>query len=306
MQSLIDIKNVYKSYRTDFWTKPVLALNDVSFSLEEGKITGFLGANGAGKTTLIKILLGFTKADRGKIHFNPKLGRKLSEVRGNLGFFPERPYFYPHLDGFSFLNYLGKLSGIPGDKREKEIFKWAGRLNLEKALNRKIRGYSKGMLQRLGFISAVIHNPSILILDEPLSGLDPIGRKEFKEILREINKEGKTVFLSSHIVSDIEEVCHQVIFLNGGTVGFKGSLEELMSNQEENNVELRFKKSGKLEMTDFELVDSGRLPNGDFYIKVNKVKLNEAIQFLMAKEAEIVSINSFRPKLEEIIFKLGK
>jgi ABC-2 type transport system ATP-binding protein len=208
---MITFNNITKSFKTDFWAKPFKALDCVSFTIREGELTGFLGANGAGKTTSIKIMMKFIWQNAGEVIYSNKLGINQMEIFSNLGFVPERPYFYPHLTGREFLSFAGELCKVTRNDLKTAIDKWGEQFQIAHAIDRKVRGYSKGMLQRLGIISSLIHNPKIIILDEPLSGLDPVGRKEIKDALLDLNKQGKTIFFSSHIVSDVEEISIKVL-----------------------------------------------------------------------------------------------
>lgn len=225
---MIKFNNVRKIFKTDFYAKPFTALDDFSFQIPENKVVGFLGANGAGKTTSIKIIMGFIQANSGTVEFASSLGINRRNILKKIGYLPERPYFYPHLTGREFITYMGRLNEMSCLDIVSGIKKWTNRFGIEFALDRKVRDYSKGMLQRLGFVAALIHNPDLLILDEPLSGLDPIGRKELKDAIVEVHQEGKTVFFSSHIVPDVEEVCDTVIFLEKGKLLYQGSIDELI------------------------------------------------------------------------------
>ncbi len=279
---LVSVDNLYKS----FSNKRVQVLQGISFSLLRGSVTGFLGANGAGKTTLIKLLLEFIFPDRGKIKWHPSLGSNFKEVRSKIGYFPERPYFYPHITGRNFLNYTGQLSGIERKRLEQVIFKYSSLLKLTDALDRKIHGYSKGMLQRLGFISAILHDPEILIFDEPLSGLDPLGRQEFKDTLKLLAAEGKTIFFSSHIVPDIEEVCQDVLFLDQGEILYHGAINKLLQKYESEEYKIRY--------FDKEL-SSERVEFIKSYADIRNFFTNEDI--------EVISCEKRRMSLEEIIYR---
>ena len=228
---MISFEHITKTFKPDFWAKGFMALDHVNFSIPEGKIVGFLGANGAGKTTSLKILMGFIRATKGKVHFSEKLGKTKREILSQIGYMPERPYFYPHLTGSEFIHYLAHLCDVKNSDLKNRKKYWGEALKIDFAFERKIRSYSKGMLQRLGFLVSLIHDPKIIIMDEPLSGLDPIGRKEFKDAIIKVNKEGKTVFFSSHIVPDVEEVCETVIFLEKGKRIYEGSIDDLIAEK---------------------------------------------------------------------------
>lgn len=220
---------VTKIFSSDLLTKPVTALDNVTFGITEGSMTGFLGANGAGKTTSLKVALGFTKPSSGSIKFAASLGGSRTNALSRIGFLPERPYFYPHLTGKEFSTYMGSLSGMKSLQIAEMQKKYFERLGLQSAADRPLRTYSKGMLQRLGFMVAIQHDPALIVLDEPLSGLDPVGRKELKDIMADVHKEGKTIFFSTHIVSDVEERCDRVIFLRQGKMIYDGEVASLLN-----------------------------------------------------------------------------
>jgi ABC-2 type transport system ATP-binding protein len=285
---MIKLENVTKEFKKDFWSKPFIALDDVSFEIPEGQIVGYLGANGAGKTTSLKIILGFIKQSRGQIHFSEVLGKDWNEIISNIGYLPERPYFYPHLSGREFITFMGRLSGVSDSTIERMMKKWSERLRIDFALDREIKGYSKGMLQRLGFTTALVHDPKLVILDEPVSGLDPIGRKEIKDAICEINKEGKTIFFSSHIVPDIEEICHSIVFLEKGKLNYQGPISNLLiTDQESYNITFRNKSKNEI---------------------INKtILLSEKERFLSElnlSENELISLTPVQITLEESLYKV--
>lgn len=220
--------NVTKSFREDFWKTRKKVLKNLTFHVQEGSLCGFLGANGSGKTTSLKTMLGFISLDEGEIEFSEKMGKTEREIKSKIGYFPERPYFYPFMTGREFCHYLGKLQSVDREELRKNIKYWSEKLNIDFALDQRIKTYSKGMLQRLGFVTALLHSPLFVVLDEPLSGLDPIGRKEFKDALVELNNRGATVFFSSHIVSDVEEICDALVVIKDGHKFFTGAKSDLL------------------------------------------------------------------------------
>ena len=219
---------VTKKFSTEFWRPPSLALNGLSFHLQENTLTGFLGANGAGKTTAIKILLNLIFPSSGDVQFTKWNNLEVGKRYQKIGYTPERPYYYPYLNGFEFLTYVGILSGVPKKLLFSRIEEYATTLSIENHLKKRISGYSKGMLQRLGLVAALIHDPELLILDEPTAGIDPLGRKEIKTFLRDLHRKGKTVFVSSHIVSDLEEICSHLIIVDKGTLVYEGTCHDLI------------------------------------------------------------------------------
>ena len=221
---MITIKNVSKSYTQGFFLKKIQVLYDLSLQIEEGEIFGYLGHNGAGKTTTIKILLNLIKPDSGISLIN-NIPTKDNKARSIIGFLPDHPYFYDYLTAYEFLDFCGKLHNIRSRNRVEGLL---GLVGLKKFSSRQLRKYSRGMLQRLGFAQALINDPKILILDEPMSGLDPQGRFEMRELLLHLKKQRKTIFFSSHILSDAEMICDRVGILRHGHLISIGKLSNLI------------------------------------------------------------------------------
>ena len=203
---MIEIEHLHKTYRSGFTMKPKLALKDVSFNVEAGKVYGFIGPNGAGKSTTIKVLTGLLNFDSGKVLVNGISPRDVKS-REYIGYSPEQPYFYDYLSGRELLRFYGKLVGLKGAELESRIG-WA--LELLHAnkdwIDRRLRSYSKGMMQRVGIAQAILGKPKLLILDEPMSGLDPMGRRDVREAIQQLNRDGVTIFYSSHLLSDVESI----------------------------------------------------------------------------------------------------
>ena len=237
---LIKVEGLSKSYPTGFWRKRIRVLTDLSFSVERNEIVGFLGPNGAGKTTTIKILNRLAFPDSGTVTvFGEEAGRR-PELRGRIGFMPEQPYFYEYLTGEEFLGLCGHLNGLSRVEIGRESRRMLSRVGLDGAGRTAIRKYSKGMMQRLGLAQALLHDPELVILDEPMSGLDPVGRMEVRNLILELKASGKTVFFSSHIISDVEALCDRVIILLKGRKVAEGSVEELVGREGIQYVELLF------------------------------------------------------------------
>jgi ABC-2 type transport system ATP-binding protein len=228
--SALQVVKLNKTFKGGLFEKDRQVLKDVSFSLFEGKTTGFVGSNGSGKTTSIKCIFDFIKPDSGEILF---FGEPLSsKTKTRIGYLPERPYLYEFLTGMEFLRLhwdlcygSGKSEGFL--ERAHEALK---KVNLFEAKDRRLRTYSKGMLQRVGLAQAVLTKPDLIILDEPMSGLDPDGRSLVKDILKEEQKRGVTLFFSSHLLQDMEELCSHLVVINSGQILYEGELPQFMAN----------------------------------------------------------------------------
>lgn len=231
---ILEINNLTKDYESGFWRKrKSRALDGLSLSVESGQIFGFLGANGAGKTTTLKLLMRLIFPTEGTAKI---LGRDISDIsmHERIGYLPENPYFYDYLTAREFLDYCGKLFALSASARETRSEELLTRVNLDKkSWDRQLRKFSKGMLQRVGLAQALVNDPEIVFLDEPMSGLDPVGRREVRDLIASLRTEGKTVFMCSHILSDIEVLCDSVAILKSGRLARSGSLDELRARETE-------------------------------------------------------------------------
>jgi ABC-2 type transport system ATP-binding protein len=237
---LIQVEGLSKSYPTGFWRRRIRVLTDLSFTVARNEIVGFLGPNGAGKTTTIKILNRLAFPDSGTVTvFGEEAGRR-PQLRRRIGFMPEQPYFYEYLTGEEFLGLCGHLNGLSRAEIARGSRTMLSRVGLDGAGRTAIRKYSKGMMQRLGLAQALLHDPELVILDEPMSGLDPVGRMEVRNLILEQKATGKTVFFSSHIISDVEALCDRVIILLKGRKVAEGKVEELVGGEGIQYVELLF------------------------------------------------------------------
>ena len=223
----IEILGLEKTYMVGFWRKrPKRALQPLHLAVEEGEIFGFLGPNGAGKTTTLKMLMGLVFPTAGTARI---LGKEWTdpEVKAQIGFLPEQPYFYDYLTAHELLNYYGQLSGVPAKVRKTRIEEVLQRVGLNDIKGMQLRKFSKGMLQRVGIAQAILHDPRLVFLDEPMSGLDPLGRREVRDLMLQLQQEGKTVFFSTHILSDAEALCDRVAIIHKGELRGMGAVEEL-------------------------------------------------------------------------------
>ena len=224
---ILALEHLGKTFRVGFWGTKVQAVRDVSLTLKRGESLGYLGPNGCGKTTSIKCILSLIQPTTGKIRL---FGADPSDARARarVGYLPEAPYFYDYLKPTEVLDYVGKLYGLDAATRKKRIPDLLDRLGLSHAMHRELRGFSKGMLQRVGIAQSLLSDPDLLIYDEPLSGLDPIGRKEVRELMADLRRQGKSMFFSSHVLTDIETLCDAVCILDRGKVVAQGRLSELL------------------------------------------------------------------------------
>ncbi len=303
MGYVLEVTELHKSFKTGFIPRENKILKGITFSVEEGEIFGYLGPNGAGKTMTLKCILGLIFPAQGEIKlFNlPHLSLK---AKAKIGFLPENPYFYDYLTATEFLRFYGQLLGLNKNTREKKIAHLLKLVGLDQAENLQLRKFSRGMLQRIGLAQALINDPSLIFLDEPLGGLDPIGRKEIRDIILRLKEEGKTVFLCSHILQDIEMICDRVAIIIQGSLINQGKLQDLVSEKILfteiilSGVEPGFlEKYGECVATD----------GGRTLIKVYQdEKVNQVIDTVRSQKAKIHSLIPRTATLEDLFIDLVK
>ncbi len=225
---ILRVDGLAKTFSKPFTGKKVEAVRGVSFEVARGEIFGFLGPNGSGKTTTIKMLTGLISATRGKATL---FGHRVPspDAMARVGFLPENPYIYPYLTPREFVSLCGRLSGLSGAKLRSRVEAVIAAAGVSHAIDRAVRTLSKGMTQRVGLAAAMVHEPELLVLDEPMSGLDPVGRKEVRDLIVEEKRAGRTVFFSSHILSDVEMLCDRVCILQTGEVVLSGVIRDLLA-----------------------------------------------------------------------------
>ena len=226
----IEIKNLRKVYKRQLWTRGATALESLSLQVHENEVFGFLGKNGAGKTTAIKVLCGLLRPSGGSALVYGVDVRK-RESRELLGYLPENPYFYEYLSPRETIGFYGRLNGMNARDRRREWDRLSETLDLRDIADQRVRSFSKGMRQRLGFAVALIGDPKVLILDEPMSGLDPMGRRMIRELILHARDDGKTVFFSSHVLSDVEQISDRIGMLVDGKLRSVGSIDEILSKR---------------------------------------------------------------------------
>ncbi len=293
----IEILDLEKSYLVGFWRKrPKLALRPLRLTIEEGEVFGFLGPNGAGKTTTLKLLMGLVFPTAGTARI---LGLDMDDprVKSQIGFLPEQPYFYDHLTARELLNYYGQLSGVPAKGRSARVEQMLARVGLSDSADLQLRKFSKGMLQRVGLAQAILHNPKLVFLDEPMSGLDPMGRREVRDLIQQLRQEGKTVFFSTHILSDAEALCDRVGVIHQGELRGVGAVAELTS-ETRGKVEIVF--FAQEVPADLTSLGTEARVSGDM---VNAVLPEEqqdaALDVLRRERIKLISLTPVRRSLEE-------
>lgn len=302
---MIEVQNVSQSFRTGFWLKSQPVLQNVSLHIHERSVFGFLGANGAGKTTLIHLLVGLRAPQTGSVRID-NVDATRPEARARLGYLPERPYFYPHLSALEFLQFYGTLSGWSGARlraRALEVLKLVG---LPKSQDVRLARFSKGMLQRIGLAQAILHEPELLVLDEPMSGLDPLGRREVRELIRELAHRGHTIFMSSHVIPDVEAICDEVGLIAGGRIMDAGPIGKLLA-QGPLSTEIAFaglsadqaqeimKASGVESKLESIAHEGLRVMAG------SQEQVGRILSALLAREGKILWVKPERPNLEDLL-----
>jgi ABC-2 type transport system ATP-binding protein len=293
----IETINLEKTYAVGFWRKtPRVALRPLNLTVEEGEVFGFLGPNGAGKTTTLKLLMGLVFPTGGTARI---LGKDINDsaIKAQIGFLPEQPYFYDYLTAKELLEYYAQLSGMEPKERGRKVEAMLERVGLKDAARVQLRKFSKGMLQRVGLAQAILHDPRVVFLDEPMSGLDPMGRREVRDLMEELKQQGKTVFFSTHILSDAEALCDRVAVIHQGELRGVGHVAELTSSV-----------AGKVEL----IWNGSAVPGGlnalgaECHVIGETVRAvlpeaqqEAAMEILRRERLRLVSLTPVRPSLEE-------
>lgn len=298
--NVVETWEISKIYRTGFWmNQKVESLKPLSIAVQQGETFGLLGPNGAGKTTLLKILLGVIRASGGQ---GTLLGRPIGDrqTKQRVGYLPENAYFYDFLTAWEFLDYIGSLFQIGKQERQRRILAMCDLVGLAQktAKKKQLRQYSKGMLQRVGMAQALINDPEVVFLDEPMSGLDPLGRYQVREIILSLKEQGKTIFFNSHILADVEQICDRIAILARGELLCSGSLAEVLGNDEGYEVVL---KGGEEEALGKYLANLSR--EQDVWHGHYQGDAQALVDALPSLNARLISMNLARPSLEDYFIR---
>jgi ABC-2 type transport system ATP-binding protein len=293
----IEILGLEKTYSVGFWRKrPKRALYPLHLSVEEGEIFGFLGPNGAGKTTTLKMLMGLVFPTGGSARI---LGMDWNDprVKAQIGFLPEHPYFYDYLTAHELLTYYGQLSGISAGDCRRKVESVLRRVGLPDVSGLHLRKFSKGMLQRVGIAQAILHDPRLVFLDEPMSGLDPMGRREVRDLIQQLKTEGKTVFFSTHILSDAEALCDRVAIIHLGQLKGVGAVAQLTATMH-GQVEMVW-EANTIPNFMRALVERCYVSGGTARAVVKQENQERALDALRREGLHLISLNPVRATLED-------
>jgi ABC-2 type transport system ATP-binding protein len=306
MSSAISLRGVTKSYRSSWTLRRASVLHGLDLEVEEGKIFGFLGPNGAGKTTTIKILVGLARASGGS---TTVLGQPAGTpaARHKVGFLPENPYFYEYLTSEESLRFYASLFGLPRAERGPLVERLLADFDLARVRHQRIRTFSKGMRQRLGMAQALVGNPRLVILDEPQSGLDPIGRYHIKAAIARLREQGVTVFFSSHILADVEDLCDDVGLLVAGRLAQTGPLHDLLAAQSQSH-ELQFREVGPEAARQLaEKGIHGTHSGGVYTIQTSRQdEIGAVLDCVRSVGGRVVSVQPMRESLEDYFVRMAQ
>jgi ABC-2 type transport system ATP-binding protein len=296
-------ESLAKTFRRPFTGKRVEAVRGVGFAVGRGEIFGFLGPNGAGKTTSIKMVTGLIAPTAGTIEI---FGQRVPapDVMGRVGFLPESPYVYPYLTPREFVSLCGTLSGLGGASLKKRVVEVIDRVGIGHAIDRPARALSKGMLQRAALAATLVHDPDLLILDEPMSGLDPVGRKEVRDLIVEEKQRGHTVFFSSHILSDVEMLCDRVCILRQGLVVVAGTLRELLVQNKRRSEVTIANASASLRALLAPIATAMREAAGALVLEIEgDDAVRAVVERVVAEGARLESVTPKRETLEDLFVR---
>ncbi len=298
---MIRTQNLEMEFKVHFFSKKITALKGLTMEVRKGETFGFLGPNGAGKTTTLKILMGLIYPTSGKAWI---MGRELGDVsvKKNVGFLPEQPYFYDYLTAREFLDFYGRLFGIGRAERQSRTGSLLDMVGLSHARDLQLRKFSKGMLQRIGIAQALINDPELVVLDEPMSGLDPIGRKEVRDIIMRLKDQGKTIFFSTHILPDVEVICDRVGILVKGELRATGTVGELLGGMEARSMEMSVEGLSQEDIERLRTLSDNLVVRGGQAVAFlsDPEKARRAKRLVFENGGDIVSLIPHKGSLEDI------
>jgi len=299
----VETLELTKDYLHGFWRKrPSRVLDALTLTIEPGEVFGLLGPNGAGKTTTLKLLLGLIYPTAGTARI---LGHPLQDVqvRRQIGFLPEAPYFYDYLTGWEFLDYCASLFGFSRDERRRRVGELVEKVGLRGAEDVALRKYSRGMLQRLGLAQALLNDPEVLFLDEPVLGLDPVGRREFRDLILEFRDRGKTVLFSTHILPDVEMLCDRVGILNQGRLHGLGTLSTILALKVE-ATELMMGQASPALLEELRTRgNSARITGDKVSVQVPEQEVDAILSLVRKHGARLLALTPIRRSLEDYFFE---
>lgn len=304
---VVQIDQLSKVFRVGFWGKRVTAVDQLSLDVRRGEVFGFLGPNGAGKTTTIKMLMGLIYPTRGSASiFGHPVGD--SAAKAKLGFLPESPYFYDYLTSREFLNFYGHLFGLWGVTLSKRVDELLELVGMTHARDLQLRKFSKGMLQRVGIAQALINDPELVVLDEPMSGLDPIGRKEVRDLIFRLKESGKTVMFSSHILHDAELLCDRVAMIMKGKLVACGPVTELIEQGATQQVEVVVDRLTPEGLEHLRPLSDKVVTQGDRVMVVlsGPQQVENALEVIRSAKATLISLTPHKSSLEELFIREAK
>lgn len=306
-EPVVRIENLRKVFRVGFWGRRVIAVDDLSLDVRRGEVFGFLGPNGAGKTTTLKILMGLIYPSGGTAAL---LGRPVGapEAKAKVGFLPESPYFYDYLTSREFLRFYGHLFGLWGASLEKRVDELLEVVGMVHARDLQLRKFSKGMLQRVGIAQALINDPELVVLDEPMSGLDPVGRKEVRDLILRLKESGKTVLFSSHILHDAELLCDRVAMILKGRLVASGHVSELIDQGTTHSVELVIDHLSPDGLEHLRPLTEKIVVQGDRMLVVfrHPCDVEAALDIVRAAKATLISLTPHKSSLEDLFIGMVK
>ena len=299
---IVRVDGLVKDFRPGFGLRKKRVLHGISFEVRRGESFGFIGPNGAGKTTTLKALLGLIRPSGGRAQL---LGRDAGdpESRRQIGYSPESPYFYEFLTGREILSFYARLCEVSPSQVDERAERVLAQVGLSHAADARLRTYSKGMLQRIGIAQALVHEPSVLFLDEPMSGLDPVGRKEIRDLIVHLNAEGKTIFMNTHILSDVEMICDRVAIIVAGRIAYEGNLEAFHGERKEFDVTLAGLAPEFADELAARVGDALRGRGDRVTVRLAEKEMQELVQPALARGARVEEIVRHREDLETLFLR---